>query len=128
MITCISDTYYKIGRWFTFIMLLISLITLPLALDLYDSVYSFLMCGGIAFVGVAADFKDKTEYPIHYTSALVSAASSTLWTAHVHPCNMLCLLTGALGIINRKRWLLWCEIGCFLQVIITILEQFIKLN
>lgn len=89
---------------------------LPVAMERLDSVVTLLMCGGIAFVGVAADYRDKTEYPIHAISALISGLSSIAWTAMVEPSALLCLLINSLSIVDKKRWLLWLESSCFASV------------
>lgn len=114
--TCLSDLYYKIGWWFTVIMFTIAIVTLPFALSVWDSIFSFLMCAGIAFVGAAADYKGS-EHDLHYVSALTSALCSLVWVAHVCPlCFYLLNLCVMLLILNPKRWLLWCELTCFCMV------------
>lgn len=117
-ITCISDLYYVIGRWFTLVMVLIAFAFVPFALDVLDSAVSFFMCAGIAFVGVAADYRDKTIYPVHYISAMISGACSIVWVWCAEPMCLLWLLWCAIiAVCDKRRWLLWCEVGCFLSVI-----------
>lgn len=117
-ITCISDLYYVYGRLITIVAFIIAFATLPFALELWPCVISFIMCASIAFVGCAADYKDKFDYPIHYISALLSAISSFIWVWHLDPLktSFLFLLIACFGIFDRKRWLLWCELPCFIMV------------
>lgn len=114
--TCLSDLYYKIGWWFTVIMFCIAIVTLPFALDAWDSVFSFLMCAGIAFVGAAPHYKGS-EHDIHYVAALVSMVCSVIWVANVNAW-WLCSFMAALfaSAIDKRRWLLWMEIACFISV------------
>lgn len=121
MITCISDLYYKIGHWFTVAMLIVAFATLPFALDAWGSIWSFLMCGGIAFVGAAPNYKGG-EHDVHYYSALTSMICSLVWVSHVCPqCFYLLFVALAAVVLDTKRWLLWCEIGCLSMVYISLI-------
>jgi len=119
-ITCISDLYYVIGRWFTLGMFVVAFVTLPFALEAWDSVWSFLMCGGIAFVGCAGDYK-HAEHDVHYVSALASAVCAFVWVGNVCPL-VLCLMgTMSMAYLDRRRWLLWCELPFILMVYSTLI-------
>jgi len=122
-ITCISDLYYVIGRWFTLMMVAICFVALPFALDAWESVFSLLMCAGIAFVGVAAEYRDKHVHNIHYISALTSAVASFIWTANVCPLALFSLAFALIAFVDRKRWLLWCEVPCFLMVVVSLVSR-----
>ena len=114
--TCLSDLYYKIGYWFTVVMFAISVITLPFALRTWDSIFSFLMCAGIAFVGAAPHYKGS-EHDIHYVAAMTSAVCSVVWVTNVNPWWLLTLCLAAVAaVIDRRRRLLWMEIACFVSV------------
>ena len=116
-ITCLSDLYYVIGRWFTVTMVAIAYVVLPFALDVWDSPFSFLMCASLAFVGVAADYKAK-EHDLHVIAAATSAVCSIVWVACVEPFSLLALSLSAAGLFDKKRSLLWCELGCFFSVVL----------
>lgn len=120
-ITCISDLYYVIGRWFTFAMMVLAFVTMPFALDVYESVYSFLVCSSIAFVGCAADYKEKFDYPVHYISAMISAFSCVIWVSVICPWCLFALIIGAVAFIDKKRWLLWCEVALFITFYICLI-------
>lgn len=97
-------------------MFAIAMVTLPFALDAWDSIFSFLMCAGIAFVGAAPHYKGD-EHDTHYVSACVSGTCSLIWVANVMPqCYYMLFLCLALIILDTKRWLLWCELTCFAMV------------
>lgn len=110
-----SDLYYVIGRWFTILMVAIAFCVLVLALEVWDSVVSFLMCVGLVFVGAAANYKGG-EHDLHYAAACVSAGCSVVWVACVEPLALLMLMVALVGVVDRKRWLLWGEMACFLMV------------
>lgn len=115
-ITCISDLYYKMGRWFTFMMCAIAFLTLPLALDILDSPVTFIMCAGLVFVGAAAEYRDKTVYPIHAISASVSGICSVIWTYYACPPSLACLGLSLIAFVDEERWLLYVELSCILCV------------
>lgn len=127
-ITCISDLYYVYGRWMTYAFFIIAFATLPFALGMWANVFSFLMCASIAFVGCAADYKDKFDNPIHYASALLSAISSVIWVWNTDPTKtaLLYLIMAFIGIFDHKRWLLWCELPCFLMVYTVLIVHYVN--
>ena len=119
-VTCLSDFYYVIGSWFTIICFAVALSVLPIALSMNDSVVSFLMCGGICFVGAAANYRKKFEHLVHYTAAVVSMVCSVCWICTVNPVGLLGLLITLIGLIDKRRWLLWMEVSCLVSVFINI--------
>ena len=102
----------------TYAFFVIAFATLPFALGMWANVFSFLMCASIAFVGCAADYKDKFDYPVHNITASISGISSIRWVWHMDPTKtaVLYLIIALFGIFDKKRWLLWCELPCFLMV------------
>ena len=119
-VTCLSDFYYVIGSWFTIICFTMALFILPIALTIKESVVSFLMCGGICFVGAAANYRKEFEHEVHYGAALTSMICSMCWVISVNPIGLLGCLISLIGLIDKKRWLLWMEIACFTSVFIDI--------
>ena len=117
-VTCLSDFYYLIGSWFTIVCFIVALSILPIALTINDSVVSFLMCAGIGFVGTAANYRSEFEHEVHYGAALVSMICSVMWVWTVDPIGLAGLLVALVGLIDKRRWLLWMEISCFLSVFI----------
>ena len=120
-VTCLSDFYYMIGSWFTIVCFIMALSILPIALTINDSVVSFLMCAGIGFVGTAANYRSKFEHAVHYGAALVSMICSVMWVWTVDPIGLAGLLVALVGLIDKRRWLLWMEISCFLSVFVAMI-------
>ena len=120
---CLSDCYYSLGVFFTFAMLAIAMSMMPQMIDITPEPYkalAFLTCGGIAFVGAAANYKDKTTYPVHKWAALTSAVCSIAWVLVVNPLALSALSIATVGLIDHQRWLLYCELACFAAVILTL--------
>lgn len=125
---CLSDCYYSIGVLFTFAMLAIAITMMPKMIDITPDPYkalAFLTCGGIAFVGAAANYKDKTTYPVHKWSAIISAVCSTAWVSVVNPLALSALSIATMGLIDRKRWLLYGEAACFASVFTALFKYII---
>ena len=120
-VTCLSDFYYLVGPWFTIVCFIVALSILPIALTINDSVVSFLMCAGIGFVGAAANYRSEFEHTVHYGAALVSMICSVMWVWTVDPIGLAGLLVALVGLIDKKRWLLWMEISCFLSVFVAMI-------
>lgn len=114
--TCLSDLYYRIGYWFTVVMFIIAIATIPFALNVWDSVFSFLMCAGIAFVGAAPNYKGS-EHDLHYCATLTSMVCSVIWVANVSSTWLFLFFPAVLlSAIDRRRWLLYLELSCFASV------------
>ena len=120
-VTCLSDFYYLVGPWFTIVCFIVALSILPIALTINDSVVSFLMCAGIGFVGAAANYRSEFEHAVHYGAALVSMICSVMWVWTVDPIGLAGLFVASVGLIDKKRWLLWMEISCFLSVFVAMI-------
>lgn len=116
-IKSISDLYYVIGDWFTILMFSIVIWTLPISLFLWDNVISFIMCAALAFVGAAPHFRLKSERKLHYGAAIISAIGSFIWTLYVYPIALSILMAFCIiSIIDKTRWMLWAELGCFIMI------------
>ena len=120
-VTCLSDFYYLVGSWFTIVCFIVALSILPIALAINDSVVSFLMCAGIGFLGTAANYRSEFEHAVHYGAALVSMICSVMWVWTVDPIGLAGLLVALVGLIDKRRWLLWMEISCFLSVFVAMI-------
>lgn len=113
---CISRCYYIIGEGFTLIMVGITAMMLVDTLDVRDNIFTFLMCAGVAFVAAAPRFLDKEDKPMHFASAIVSAMLSLPFVLSVQPICIAWLGLAAIGLVDRSRWLLYAELGCFASV------------
>lgn len=121
---CISAYYYELGKVFSILMALMAFCLLYVMLDVTPEdrqFLAFLACGGILFVGVAPNYKEDVESSVHKTAAVISGVCSVLWTAFVSPAHCFFLCMVAIALIDRKRWLLWFEVPCFLMVFASLL-------
>lgn len=123
--TCLSDAYYTMKTCFFPAMSLMAVCTLVPAIAITPDPYeflAFLMCGLIAFVGVAGDYKgDETKRKIHIISAYISAICSVMWTAVVCPWSLLWLAALPLAIFDKMMRILWLELMCFGMVFTSLL-------
>lgn len=90
----ISDTYYSLQHrfWFGFSMITTALMLMPAILERTPESYqftAFLMCAGLCFVGVAPNFKEGLDRPIHIAATTVAALSSQAWIALTEPAMLL---------------------------------------
>lgn len=123
-----SDSYYKAGHLFTVTM---GVLTFAFIMPLMDATegqwwqfVSLLTIAPIAFVGVAAAFKDGglTER-VHMVSAWLSAIASLVWlilaTIYINPWTIISVpfaaLIAYLGYLidEKKNVVWWAEYACF---------------
>lgn len=137
----ISDTFYALEHklWFGATMWLTSLLLMPSILNFTPDSYqflAFLMCAGLMFVGVAPNFKQGFERPIHIGATCVSSLSSQMWVILTQPLLMLVWVAWFvyIGIILKRNWdgnlwssfvkckpLFWAEVTAFAMVYIALL-------
>lgn len=116
---CLSDIYYSVGLFFTAMMLFVAFFLLPSMIDATPENYqclAFLANAGIVFVGAAPNYKEGMERNVHRTAAMISGGCSVVWTAIVSPWHCMYLLIALVGIVDRRRWLLWFELPCFAMI------------
>ena len=94
----VSDTYYQLqstigsevldgktkrnfGWVFSLVMVLVAFLMLVALLDTGRGVQFlvFIGCSGLAFVGCAPNYYDKTEYPVHKCAAIIAAVGCVGW-------------------------------------------------
>lgn len=125
--TCLSDAYYTMKTCFFPAMAIMAVCTLIPALTITPDNFTFLaflMCGLIAFVGVAGDYKhDESKRKIHVISAYTSALCSVTWVSIVCPWALLWLAALPLAIFDKMMRILWLELMCFGMVFTTLLVQ-----
>lgn len=125
--TCLSDAYYTMKTCFFPAMSLMAVCTLIPALTITPDNFTFLaflMCGLIAFVGVAGDYKcDESKRKIHVISAYTSALCSVTWVSIVCPWALLWLIIAIPAILDKKMRILYMELACFGMVFTTLLVQ-----
>lgn len=125
--TCLSDAYYTMKTCFFPVMAIMAVCTLMPALTITPEPFeflAFLMCGLIAFVGVAGDYKgDESKRKIHVLSAYTSALCSVTWVSIVCPWALLWLIIAIPAILDKKMRILYMELACFGMVFSTLLTQ-----
>lgn len=107
----ISDTYYSLQHkfWFGFSMIATAVLLMPEILSRTPENYqftAFLMCAGLCFVGVAPNFKEGLDRPVHIVSTTVAAVFSQIWVALTQPWLLLVWIVWILYIgfrIRKKR-------------------------
>ena len=119
---CISDCYYIIGLPFTIVFATSSWLMLYPTMLCWESPVTLVMVMAFSLVGIASDFKSSLFRTAHFVSAIAAGCFSTIFVIKVCPVASWCYLAVAIGLLDKKRWLLWVEICCLLSVYVAILS------
>ena len=119
---CISDCYYIIGLPFTIVFATSSWLMLYPTILCWESPVTMAMVTAFSLVGIASDYKGALYHKTHFVSAIVAGCSSAIFVIKVCPSASLCYLAVTIGLLDKKRWLLWVEIGCLLSVFVAVLS------
>ena len=119
---CISDCYYIIGLPFTIVFSISSWLMLYPTMLCWESPLTLAMVTAFSLVGIASDFKSSLFRTAHFVSAVAAGCFSAIFVIKVCPAALLCYLAVAIGLLDKKRWLLWLEIGCLLSVFVAVLS------
>ena len=119
---CISDCYYIIGLSFTIVFAISSWQMLYPTMLCWESPVTLAMVTAFSLVGIASDYKDALYRTAHFVSAIAAGCFSAIFVIKVCPSASLCYLAVTIGLIDKKRWLLWVEIGCLLSVFVAVLS------
>lgn len=125
MLPSISDSFYALPRNKSFIFTLVLWTFSILSMIIGDSVLMFIAGSGIAFVGTAAQFKQKLTNTVHVVGAVVGIGFSQasiivdmrLWYVSV---SFLIIGTAVL-LLKRKirHFIWWIEILAFTSVAVS---------
>lgn len=90
----ISETFYKLDHklWFGATMFLTAGLLMPAILEMTPESYqftAFLACGGMFLIGVAPNFREGIERPIHIAGAILCLVFSQVWVALTCPWFLL---------------------------------------
>ena len=107
----ISATFYKLGHkmWFGATMWLTAGLLMPAILEVTPGCYqftAFLACVGLMLIGIAPNFRDGIDRPIHITGAILCILFSQVWVGLTCPW-MLLVWAGYLTytiLEMKKRW------------------------
>ena len=119
---CISDCYYIIGLPFTIVFAASSWLMLYPTMLCWESPVTLAMVMAFSLVGIASDFKSSLFRTAHFASAIAAGCFSAIFVIKVCPSASLCYLAVTIGLLDKKRWLLWAEICCLLSVFVAVLS------
>ena len=119
---CISDCYYIIGLPFTIVFAISSWLMLYPTMLCWESPLTLAMVTAFSLVGIASDYKCALYHKAHFVSAIAAGCFSAIFVIKVCPSASLCYLAVTIGLLDKKRWLLWVEIGCLLSVFVAVLS------
>lgn len=119
---CISDCYYIIGLPFTIVFAASSWLMLYPTMLCWESPVTLAMVTAFSLVGIASDFKSSLFRTAHFVSAIAAGCFSTVFVIKVCPVASWCYLAVTIGLLDKKRWLLWAEICCLLSVFVAVLS------
>lgn len=119
---CISDCYYIIGLPFTIVFAASSWMMLYPTMLCWESPVTLAMVTAFSLVGIASDFKSSLFRTAHFASAIAAGCFSAIFVIKVCPVASWCYLAVTIGLLDKKRWLLWAEICCLLSVFVAVLS------
>ena len=119
---CISDCYYIIGLPFTIGFAISSWQMLYPTMLCWESPVTLAMVMAFSLVGIASDFKSSLFRTAHFASAIAAGCFSAIFVIKVCPVASWCYLAVTIGLLDKKRWLLWAEICCLLSVFVAVLS------
>ena len=119
---CISDCYYIIGLPFTIVFAASSWMMLYPTMLCWESPVTLAMVMAFSLVGIASDFKSSLFRTAHFASAIAAGCFSAIFVIKVCPVASWCYLAVTIGLLDKKRWLLWAEICCLLSVFVAVLS------
>ena len=119
---CISDCYYIIGLPFTIVFAASSWLMLYPTMLCWESPVTLAMVTAFSLVGIASDFKSSLFRTAHFASSVAAGCFSAIFVIKVCPSASLCYLAVTIGLLDKKRWLLWAEICCLLSVFVAVLS------
>ena len=120
--SCISDCYYIIGLPFTLVFAISSWLMFYPTLLCWESPVTMAMVTAFSLVGIASDYKGELYRTAHFVAAIAAGCFSAIFVIKVCPSASLCYLVVTIGLLDKKRWLLWVEIGCLLSVFAAVLS------
>ena len=119
---CISDCYYIIGLPFTIVFAASSWMMLYPTMLCWECPVTLAMVTAFSLVGIASDFKSSLFRTAHFVSAIAAGCFSAIFVIKVCPVASWCYLAVTIGLLDKKRWLLWAEICCLLSVFVAVLS------
>lgn len=107
----ISATFYSLEHklWFGATMWLTAGLLMPAILESTPGCYqftAFLACIGMMFVGVAPNFREGLDRPVHITGAILCILFSQVWVLLTCPWMLLVWVTYLIytALMMKKNW------------------------
>lgn len=124
----VSDSFYLLPlKWnaaFTLFCVSVAMTLLPAWLEKSPGPLPFLSCAGLAFVGVAAKFRDDFVEKAHVWAALLCGGAAQAWIVFCTPFWYVSLAfflaCGWLAWRKRKQRIFWLETAAFLSTFLTV--------
>ena len=120
--SCISDCYYIIGLPFTIVFATSSWLMLYPTMLCWESPVTMAMVTAFSLVGIASDYKGELYRTAHFVAAIAAGCFSAIFVIKVCPSASLYYLAVTIGLLDKKRWLLWAEICCLLSLFVAVLS------
>lgn len=137
----ISSTFYKLEHkvWFGATMWLTAGLLMPEILEVTPDSYqftAFLACLGMMFVGVAPNFREGLDRPVHITGAILCILFSQLWVGLTCPWMLIVWVAYLIytALMMKKYWkgnlisaflltkpMFWIEVTALLATYVTLL-------
>lgn len=121
----LSETFYHVKHRWKFSVCLIVMAALIFVPWVESSerldFLVFFACFSVFMIAASPQFKEAFVSPIHYGSAAVMAVSAVTWEVANGGLFWVLGAFGIVAIINRRNWVLWLEVGLFLEIVISLL-------
>ena len=121
----LSETFYHVQHRWKFsvcLMLMASLVFIPwIEASERLEFLVFFSCFSVFIVAASPQFKEDFVSPIHYGAASVMFMSAVTWEMFNGGVYWVLGAFAVLAIFNRRRWILWLEVGLFLELHISLL-------
>lgn len=121
----LSETFYHVKHRWKFsvcLMLMASLVFVPwIEASERLEFLVFFACFSVFLVAASPQFKEKFVSPIHYGAAGVMFVSAVTWEIFNGGLYWVLCAFAVLAVLNRRRWVLWLEVGLFLELHISLL-------
>lgn len=123
----LSETFYHVKHRWKFsvcLMAMAALVFVPwIEVSERLDFLVFFACFSVFMVAVSPQFKEKFVSPIHYGSAGVMFVSAVVWEISNGGLYWILGAFVLVALINRRRWILWLEVGLFLELHFSLLMR-----
>lgn len=125
--SCISETYYKVGNWFTYWIIAVAFLLFPCWVEISPEDFQFLPFLSVISLGLVGinPLYLESQKRVHIISAAIAAILSLIWSLVVGQYIIpLILFIIAASILKIKNSLFWIENLSFLNIYLSIMSQY----